>query len=65
MDWIKENMEWLFSGIGITVILGVIGFIKKKNNNNPSIKQVSKNNSIQIINKNGSINLNNNSKRED
>lgn len=28
-NWIIENQEWVFSGIGVTVILGVIAVFRK------------------------------------
>ena len=28
-NWIIENQEWVFSGIGVTVLLGVIAFFRK------------------------------------
>lgn len=29
INWIIENYEWVFSGIGITALLGVIAFLRK------------------------------------
>ena len=41
-NWIIENQEWFFSGIGVTVLLGVIAFFRKifckKNENKKGIK---------------------------
>lgn len=34
VNWIIENREWVFSGIGITILLGIIEFIRKKFNKN-------------------------------
>ena len=28
-NWIMENREWVFSGIGVTVLLGAIAFFRK------------------------------------
>lgn len=46
-NWIIENKEWVFSGIGITVLLGVIAFFRKifckKNENEKGIKIEQKN----------------------
>lgn len=28
-NWIIENREWVFSGIGVTVLLGIIGSFRK------------------------------------
>ena len=30
INWIIENKEWIFSGIGVTLLLGIVGFIYKK-----------------------------------
>ncbi|MCM3363000.1 hypothetical protein [Niallia sp. MER TA 168] len=51
MDWIIENKEWLFSGIGLTTISFIVGlFLKKKNRKTKDNQQVinSGNNSTNI-----------------
>lgn len=50
MNWIIQNSEWVFSGIGVTVILTVLGWIFKKRNVNsqPSQSITSGNNSYNI-----------------
>jgi DNA-binding NarL/FixJ family response regulator len=30
MNWIIENKEWLFSGLGLAIVLGIIAFFTKK-----------------------------------
>lgn len=30
MNWLIENKEWLFSGIGVSVILFIISLLNKK-----------------------------------
>lgn len=30
INWINENREWMFSGIGATVLIGIFGFIWKR-----------------------------------
>lgn len=30
INWMVENCEWVFSGIGVTVLVGIIGFIRKR-----------------------------------
>lgn len=30
INWMIENCEWVFSGIGVTVLVGIIGFIRKR-----------------------------------
>lgn len=47
INWIIENKEWVFSGIGVTVLLGVTTFFRKifqkKSENEKSIKIEQKN----------------------
>jgi predicted tellurium resistance membrane protein TerC len=49
MNWILENKEWLFSGIGVSIIVLVISLIRK-NQKKKSIKmeQESGDNSTNI-----------------
>ncbi|MCF2649679.1 hypothetical protein [Niallia circulans] len=43
MNWIIENKEWLFSGVGLTIISFIVGFfIKKKNSELKTHQQVIK-----------------------
>ena len=46
MDWILNNKEWIFSGIGVAVIVAIVGLVFGKQKN----KQIQKsgNNSINI-----------------
>ena len=30
LEWIAENKDWIFSGIGVTVVASVFGIIKSK-----------------------------------
>ena len=30
INWINENREWMFSGIGATVLIGIFEFVRKK-----------------------------------
>lgn len=55
INWMIENREWVFSGIGVTTLLGIIGFIRKRftkdSDGEKSIKIAQKNesqNSTQI-----------------
>lgn len=50
--YLNENKDWIFSGIGIVIVTGVIGIFKSKKNKK-SEKKTQEN--IQIIN-NGSNN---------
>ncbi|WP_207653887.1 hypothetical protein [Clostridium sp. BSD9I1] len=41
IDWVLENKEWIFSGIGVLIISGVISICKyltNKNKINPNIE---------------------------
>ena len=48
IDWLFNNREWVFSGIGVTVLLGVIAFFCKifgknaENEKNMKIEQKAK-----------------------
>lgn len=42
MDWIIQNKEWLFSGIGVTIIVGLIGIFIKSKLKNGSKRQIIK-----------------------
>ncbi|WP_298059865.1 hypothetical protein [uncultured Fusobacterium sp.] len=61
MNWLNENKEWIFSGIGVLLISWIFNIILKvmKKNNNKSTTQISGNNSAQIINNEGNITINN------
>lgn len=47
ISWLYDNMQWVFSGIGIAVI-GFIGWIFKRNNSTIKQNQVSGNKSTNI-----------------
>jgi len=42
INWLHENRDWLFSGIGVTILVGIVGLVRnrftKKSNDNKSIK---------------------------
>lgn len=40
IDWLSQNYEWVFGGIGVAAIAGLIGFFQKKTS--VSIKQKQK-----------------------
>lgn len=48
LKWIIDNMEWLFSGIGVTLLVAIMGFFIKKKNNTPSQKIKSGKNSTNV-----------------
>ncbi len=60
MEWIIQNKDWLFSGIGVVIITGIIGFFfkRKKHKTNPkqSIKSGDKSYNIQG-GKNGKVTI--------
>lgn len=43
MEWLIENINWIFSGIGVTVVLGIIGFFTKRNKGKQQIINSGKN----------------------
>ena len=54
-DWIGENAYWIFDGIGVIAITGILGVIFKKRKNkekNISIVQKGGENSVNIQNNN-------------
>ena len=54
-DWIGENAYWIFDGIGVIAITGILGVIFKKRKNkekNISIVQKEGKNSLNIQNNN-------------
>lgn len=46
MKWLIENVDWIFSGIGILVLSTIGGFIFKKNQSQQKIE--AGNNSVNI-----------------
>ena len=54
-EWIEKNAYWIFDGIGVIVITGILGIIfKRKKNKEKSINIVQKGgkNSVNIQNNN-------------
>lgn len=54
-EWIGKNAYWIFDGIGVIVITGILGVILKKRENkekNISIVQKGGKNSVNIQNNN-------------
>ena len=50
INWVIENREWIFSGIGVTILIGIIGFIRKiitKDSNNKKIIRIEQKNEGQ------------------
>lgn len=57
MDFLISNKEWIFSGIGVSIIGGLIGVIKMKNRNTSRYQNIKNgNNNIQTK---GEVNINN------
>lgn len=48
MEWIIENKEWIFSGVGVVVISTIVGFLFNKNQKAIKMKQKSGKNSTNI-----------------
>lgn len=48
MNWIIDNKEWLFSGLGIFLITLIIGIFKKRgSSNSQSLKSGSNSTNVQ------------------
>lgn len=43
MQWILDNKEWLFSGIGVLIISAIIGLIFRNKNNINQTQKAGKN----------------------
>ncbi len=39
VQFVKDNYEWFFSGIGVTFLLIVFGFMKSKGSNNKVVQK--------------------------
>ncbi len=54
-EWIGKNVYWIFDGIGVIVVTGILGVMFKKRKNkekNISIIQKGEKNSVNIQNNN-------------
>jgi hypothetical protein len=63
IDWIIENKEWIFSGVGVLCITGITRFLKyrfnkKKESNLKRIINLQGKKSVYIENNEGEININ-------
>lgn len=53
MNWLIENKEWIFSGIGVTIVVGILGFVfkrKSKSESNIGSNNTNTNNATNTIN---------------
>lgn len=48
MDWLLANKEWVFSGAGVTAIVGFIAFIMKNTPQQPQVQSVKQTVSINV-----------------
>lgn len=49
IDWFIANKEWVFSGVGVVVVVSIIGFVfKRKNSASVEQHQISGKDSINI-----------------
>ncbi len=57
VDWLIANKEWVFSGVGVVIVVSIVGFIfRHKKNASVEQHQVSGKNSINVQGA-GNINL--------
>jgi LPXTG-motif cell wall-anchored protein len=47
-EWISNNYTWVFSGVGILVLGGIIALFKRKRSGGTTQKQRSGNNSTNV-----------------
>lgn len=47
VDWLIQNKEWVFGGVGVAVITGLIALLRR-NSNGPSQLQKSGSNSTNV-----------------
>lgn len=47
-EWLRLNSEWVFSGIGVAIIFGILKWLKSKNGNPTTQSQKSGKNSLNI-----------------
>lgn len=64
-NWLSVNKSWIFEGIGVVVILGVVRFFWKKKNGNQAEPTIS---NTAVGNKNiqagGDVNINKEEKKK-
>lgn len=62
IDWLSDNKEWVFSGIGVTIVVSIIGFVfkifKKKSKGKSVQQNASFNFGSHITQVDGNINSN-------
>lgn len=59
-EWLDKNKQWLFSGVGITIIAYFISFFKKKNDSNKKNIEITKENNFSLNTGQFTINKTNN-----
>ena len=62
IEWINDNKEWFFSGIGVfllTIIIGVVKMLLTKKRKNESNRTINMNGdkSVYVKKNNGKINI--------
>ncbi|MCR1952885.1 hypothetical protein NSA50_17935 [Clostridium sp. DSM 100503] len=58
MKWIIENADWIFDGIGVTILVGVAGLFIKKKVDSKNIQTINSGNNSTNIQGGKDININ-------
>lgn len=58
MKWIIENSDWIFSGIGVTIILIIGGLFFKKKLDNKNVQTINSGNNSTNIQGGKNVNVN-------
>ncbi|NFG24857.1 hypothetical protein FDF11_13430 [Clostridium botulinum] len=58
MKWIIENVDWIFSGIGVTILVSLVGIFMKKKLDNKNSQTINSGNSSTNIQGGKNVNVN-------
>ncbi len=58
LKWIIENADWIFDGIGVTILVGVAGLFIKKKVDSKNIQTINSGNNSTNIQGGKDININ-------
>lgn len=58
LKWIMENADWLFSGLGVTILTALGGIFVKKKLDNKNSQTINSGNNSTNIQGGGNVNVN-------
>lgn len=58
MKWIVENANWIFDGIGVTILVAIAGLFVKKKLNSKSAQTINSGNNSTNIQSGKDVNIN-------